>query len=248
MPPRHRKLRGRAANRGGAAVVRGRRRRLTASSPVPEARKPTAWTCGPTGRAPQRSIPSRTRACLNSRRAMISPTRSAIGSPAPIRRCATCYSASRLRRTRRFQPGRRPAPTASRRQGIDPRSDRLRFPRCVARLARQTFEMRHRQALLVVGSRQVRVAGIARTDRVGFGPRAVRSPGVQTALGIDRRRDPVDSAIAIEFASPAHWEVACPARHRPQAFPSLCWVRAEGRGQEPPRVQSDRNATTGPVE
>ncbi len=46
-------------------------------------------------------------------------------------RCATCCRVSRLRGTRRFHPGRRLAPTASRRRGIDPRSDRLRLPCCV---------------------------------------------------------------------------------------------------------------------
>jgi len=74
--------------------------------------------------------------------------------------------------------------------------------------------MRHRQTHLVVGSRRVRVAGIARTDRVcSAGRGAVRFPGVQASLGIDRRRDPVHGAIAAELASLAHWEVAGPARH-----------------------------------
>jgi hypothetical protein len=76
--------------------------------------------------------------------------------------------------------------------------------------------------LLVVRSRQVRVAGIARTEQACVGPGAVRSPGVQASLGIDRRRDPPRPAIAIELGAPALWEVACRTRHRLQAFPSLC--------------------------
>ena len=93
--------------------------------------------------------------------------------------------------------------------------------------------MRHRQALLVVRSRQVRVAGISRTERVRSGP-PVRSPGAQTSLGVDRGRDPPRPVIAIELASPARRPVLFRPRHDLQAFPSLCSVRAEGRGLEPP--------------
>jgi hypothetical protein len=72
--------------------------------------------------------------------------------------------------------------------------------------------MRHRQALLVVQLRQVRVAGVARTVRVCFGPGAIRSPGVQTSLGIDRMREP-RSTIAIALASPARCQVLSRLRH-----------------------------------
>ena len=100
-------------------------------------------------------------------------------------------------------------------------------------LARQTIEMRHRQALLVVRPRQVRVAGVARADRVCLGPGAVRSPGAQASSGIDRRREPPRPAIVIEFASPARRQVLSLRGHGLQAFPSLCRVRAEGGGLEP---------------
>jgi len=97
---------------------------------------------------------------------------------------------------------------------MDPQSDRLGFPCCPSASSRQTLEMRYRQTHLLVGSRQVHVPGIARTDRVcSAGRGAVRFPGVQASLGIDRRRDPVHGAIAAELASLAHWDVAGPARH-----------------------------------
>ena len=32
-----------------------------------------------------------------------------------------------------------------------------------------------------------------------------------------------------------------------RSFPSLCWVRAEGRGLEPPNVQRDKAATSRPM-
>jgi hypothetical protein len=89
--------------------------------------------------------------------------------------------------------------------------------------------------------------GIARTEQICSGPGAVRSPGVQASLGFDRRRDPPRPVVAIEFASPARRQVLSPQGHGLQAFPSLCRVRAEGRGLEPPRVQSDWDAATGPV-
>ena len=112
---RHRKLRDARQSRR-----RGCRQRSAAASHGVVARagsaKANGLTRGPTDRAPQSSIPSRTRVCLNSRRAMISPTRSAIGSPARDPPLCDVLSASRLRRTPRFQPGRAPAPRASRRQ------------------------------------------------------------------------------------------------------------------------------------
>ena len=96
--------------------------------------------------------------------------------------------------------------------------------------------MPHRQILLVVRLRQVRVAGVPRIVRVYFGPGAVRSPGVQASSGIDRRRDPPRPAIASQLASPTRRPIVFCAHHDLQAFPSLCWVRAEGRGLEPRAV------------
>ena len=68
--------------RGGSTVVGARRRRVMASSPVPRARELTAWTCGPDRVSAAAFDSSRTRACLSSRRALISPTRPAIIGPA----------------------------------------------------------------------------------------------------------------------------------------------------------------------
>src|ERR1035441_5426393 len=165
--------------------------------------------------------------------------------PRATRRYATCRRVSRSRGTRRFHAGRRLARSATRRRGIDPQSDRLSFPCSAGASCTPDTSNAPRHALLVVSSRAVRVPWIARTDRVCSGRGGVRSPGVQTALGIDHGREPPRPAL--EVASPALWKVACPARHGLQAFPSLCWVRAKGRGAEPPRVQSDWDAATGPV-
>jgi hypothetical protein len=82
-----------------------------------------------------------------------------------MRRYASCRRVPRLRRTRRCHPGRRLAPRANRRRGIDPRSDRL------------------------------------------------------------------------GFTSHPRRQVLSPPGHGLQAFPSVCWVRAEGRGLEPPNIQ-----------
>jgi hypothetical protein len=89
---------------------------------------------------------------------------------------------------------------------------------------------------LVVRLRHVGVAGIARTDRVCFGPGAVRSPGVEASSGIDCRREPQRSAIVSQLASPTRCPVVFCPRHDLQPFPSLYRGRAEGRGLEPPRV------------
>jgi hypothetical protein len=86
----------------------------------------------------------------------------------------------------------------------------------------------------MVRLRQVRVASVARTEQVCFGPGAIRSPDAQTSLGIDRLRDPSPPTIAIKLASPARCQVPSRPRHRSWAFPSLCWVRAEGRGARNP--------------
>jgi hypothetical protein len=94
----------RGSRGGSAAVVGARRRRLTALSPVPGAREAAALDLW----ADRVSIAafdfesSRTRACLTSRRAMISPARRRSAGPRPMRRSATCRRASRLRGTRRF--------------------------------------------------------------------------------------------------------------------------------------------------
>jgi len=106
----------------GAGVSRRRR-------PVPGPREPAAldlWA----DRASVAAFDfesSRTRACLTSRRAMISPTRPAITWPAPD--APRRHVSPRVSMTRypTISPGRRLA--ASARRTTDPRSDRRRFPR-----------------------------------------------------------------------------------------------------------------------
>jgi hypothetical protein len=101
-----------------------------------------------------------------------------------------------------------------------------------------------RVARLVVRLRQARVAGTARTVWVCFAPRAVRLPGVQASLGINCRREPQRSAIASQLASPTRCPIVFRPLHDLQAFSSLYRGRAEGRGLEPPRGQSDWDAST----
>jgi hypothetical protein len=100
----------------------------------------------------------------------------------------------------------------------------------LALTAFHTSILRHqhpfRETVLVVRSRQVRVAGIAKTMRVCLDSDAIPLPGAQTAVGIDRERHPPRAAITIQLASPARQEVACAAGHGLQAFPSLYWIRA----------------------
>jgi hypothetical protein len=81
--------------------------------------------------------------------------------------------------------------------------------------------------------RRVRVAGVDRTVPVCFGPRAIRLRGVQASSGINRRREPPRPAIASQLASPTRCPIVFRPRHGLQAFPSLCRVRAERRGQNP---------------
>jgi hypothetical protein len=90
-----------------------------------------------------------------------------------------------------------------------------------------------RVARLVVRSRQVGVAGVARTERVCFGPGAIRWPGVQASSGLDCRREPQRSAIASQLTSPTRWRIMFRALHDPRAFSSLYRGRAQGRGLEP---------------
>ena len=119
--------------------------------------------------------------------------------------------------------------------GIDPRSDR----RWLSVLCRRVLHARHStcgldRAVLVVRSRQVRVAGVARAVRVWVGPGAIRWPGVQASSGIDCRRQPLQSALSSQLATPARCRIVFGLRHGRQAFPSLWWVRAERkRGQNP---------------
>lgn len=89
---------------------------------------------------------------------------------------------------------------------------------------------------LVAHSRQVRVAGVGRTERIRFDPGTVRSPAVQASLGFDCPRELPRPTIARQLASPARGPVVFRMRHCVQAFSSLCSVRAEGRGREDPHA------------
>ena len=104
------------------------------------------------------------------------------------------------------------------------------------RHARQAFETRHRQAVLVVRSGRIRVAGIARNDRVCRGPPAIRAPGVKTASGIDRRRDPPRPAITSRLAAPTRRPIMFRPRHDLQAFPSSVGSARKEEGQNPSAV------------
>jgi len=86
--------------------------------------------------------------------------------------------------------------------------------------------MRDPAGLLVVRSRQIRVAGVARTVRGCLGLGAIRWPGVQASSGIDCRREPPRSAIAGQRATPTRCRVVFRLRHGRQAFPSLFWGHA----------------------
>jgi hypothetical protein len=95
--------------------------------------------------------------------------------------------------------------------------------------------MRHRRPLLVVRSRQVPVAGIARTDRVCVVPGSARWPRVQASLGINRQGNPPRPAITSQLAASTRRPIQFRPRHRLHAFPSLCWDRAQGRARTPRR-------------
>ena len=96
--------------------------------------------------------------------------------------------------------------------------------------------MRHRQALLVIRSRQLPVAGIARTDRNCSGSGAIRS----RRSGVVGHRSPARAAAMHDHES-TRLAYALPERvpstSWSSSFPSPCWVRAERRGPEPPRGQ-----------
>ena len=57
------------------------------------------------------------------------------------------------------------------------------------------------------------MAEVARTERVCVGPGAIRSPRVQTSLGIHRLGEPPQSTIAIELGSPERCQVLWRVRH-----------------------------------
>ena len=89
------------------------------------------------------------------------------------------------------------------------------------------------RALLVVRSRQVRVAGIARTDRVCLAPGTERWPRVQASLGIDRRGNPPRPAITNQLAPPTRRPIVFRPHHRlTPSHPSVEDTRKE-EGENP---------------
>ena len=80
-------------------------------------------------------------------------------------------------------------------------------------------------ARLVVRSRQVGVAGVARTVWVCFVPGASRSPGVQASSGFNRRRQSQRPAIVCQLATPTRCRIVFSPLHGHQTFPSLSGSR-----------------------
>ena len=76
--------------------------------------------------------------------------------------------------------------------------------------------------LLIVRLRHLLVAGVAQTERDCFGPGAIRSPGAQTSLGIDRLRD--TSRSTIELASPEPKILAAGASSSPTVLLSRAFM------------------------
>ena len=85
------------------------------------------------------------------------------------------------------------------------------------------------------------MAGIARTGRIWRGPLLARWSRCQASLGIDRKAKPPRPVISGQLAAPTRRPIVFGTRHSLHAFPSLCGVSAQGRGQEPAR--STRSAT-----
>ena len=108
-------------------------------------------------------------------------------------------------------------------------------------LYRRVLHVRHLRCrigslLLVVRSRQVRVARIAWTDRVCLGPGTARRLCVQASLGINRRGNPPRPAITSQLAAPTRRPILLCPRHRLHAFPSLCWNHAQRKRARNPRA------------
>ena len=97
--------------------------------------------------------------------------------------------------------------------------------------------------LLVVGSRQIRETGIARTERVRLDPGTIRSPGVHGSSGRDRLRSSLRVAIASPTRRPVRRVVGC---HRVRClFVSRSGLHAETNTAINPGDQSDTDAATG---
>jgi hypothetical protein len=108
---------------------------------------------------------------------------------------------------------------------------------------------------LVVRSRQVRVAGIARSERVRFGPGTLHWWWAQAAPGIDRRGNPPRPEVTSQLAAPPGRVTVFCARHVFTPFhPAVGTARQEEGenldriGTRPPRRwgNSDRSKTPVP--
>jgi len=171
---------GRAAVAAAWLWLGARRAASHGSSPCREREEAAAWNGGPTERASQRLIAAWTRECLSSRRAVISPKRSAISSTARDAPLCDVLAACPDYAVPTIHPGRRRAPTASRRQGIDPDQIASLSVPC-----KRVLHARHlkcgidgpasRTDCVMYASAR----GSLGPTRVCLGPGAVRSPRVQ---------------------------------------------------------------------
>ena len=230
---RHRQ-RARRAAVSAAPLTRERGGRVSrASSPVPVARAFTAWTCGLRERASRRPISARTRAPPRSRRAMISPTRAAITWPA--RDAPPCHAPPRDATTRyptispKSPTGSNSEPQPGHRSPIGSAS--------LSVLCRRVLHSTHFK--WGIGMPPIRTTARSgdRSDApwCGRDQLAGRSDGVgrrsprRLAATRDHDRVRLDRAPLSPVAS-GSWA---------SGLPSLCRLRAQGRGQELTRVQSD---------
>jgi hypothetical protein len=108
-------------------------------------------------------------------------------------------------------------------------------------LYRRVLHVRHLRCgigslLLVVRSRHVRVARIARTDRVRLGPGTARRLRVQASLGVDRRGNPPRAVIASQLAAAdALPNLVVSASSSPRLPIPLLEPRARKRARTPAR-------------
>ena len=158
----------------------------------------------------------------------------------PARRAAACLDYAVPTISPRSPTGSNSEPQTGQRIGFAVRAAQTR-------LARQTFQMPHRQTLLVVRTRQVGIARIARTVRVCLGPRAIRS-SVQASSGINCRREPPRSAIAGQLAASTRCRTVLRPRHGLQAFRPSLGSRGRKRARTPARsIRSRRDHRAGGV-
>jgi hypothetical protein len=106
---------------------------------------------------------------------------------------------------------------------------------------------RSNRAVLVVRSRQVRVAGIARTDRVRLGPGLAHCPRCRASLDIDHRGNPPRPTITRPLVAPARRPISFRSRHRLHAFRSPLLRRRARKKARTSCVPPDWDEATAPV-